>query len=310
MTAIDTLISDLQGGKYSDLDQNLIAKVANMVAALQYIASGLSPAGPEAANAFLGGPLSGAPALPTYRAIDPLDLNTPLGAGGVLAILLAAAGQYGWNGRAQMVSGADGIITLLNNALGDFTRLNLGGTSASFPALQRNAAALQAELADGSGLANFILNQLQPSQTAGILGTTTNNNANAGSVGEYVTASATLGGVLNAAGAPSNVTSISLTAGDWDTSADCIYVDSGAALVFTRLNLGISTVSATLGTNGTSNAAQIAGGAASIAADNSLHVGPHRLSLAGTTTVYCVAAAVYALGNLTPTAQIRARRVR
>lgn len=66
-----------------------------------------------------------------------------------------AAGAHSWNSRSIMRSSADGLITLLNNAENNFTRLMWGGTTAAFPALARNGAGLQAVLADNSASASF-----------------------------------------------------------------------------------------------------------------------------------------------------------
>jgi hypothetical protein len=64
-----------------------------------------------------------------------------------------AGSDLGWIGRANMRSGADGVILMSNNAVTDFSRLQFGGTSSSFPALKRSSAALQVRLADDSAYA-------------------------------------------------------------------------------------------------------------------------------------------------------------
>lgn len=46
--------------------------------------------------------------------------------------------------------GGDGTLTLYNNAATGFTRLMFGGTTSSFPAIKRNAAAINFRLADDS----------------------------------------------------------------------------------------------------------------------------------------------------------------
>jgi hypothetical protein len=63
---------------------------------------------------------------------------------------IAAASAYYWLGRSTMLSGADGTIRLSNNAFTDFNILQFGGTTSSFPAIKRNAAALNFRLADDS----------------------------------------------------------------------------------------------------------------------------------------------------------------
>lgn len=60
---------------------------------------------------------------------------------------------FGTNGN--ITPQATGVWTLLNNAGTDFNRIQLGGTTSSFPALQRNAAGLRARLADDSANAAF-----------------------------------------------------------------------------------------------------------------------------------------------------------
>lgn len=71
-----------------------------------------------------------------------------------------AAGAMGWETRAVMKSPADGIITLLNNAENGFTRLQFGGTSASFPAIKRNSASLEFKVADDSAYTDVNMNSL------------------------------------------------------------------------------------------------------------------------------------------------------
>lgn len=55
-----------------------------------------------------------------------------------------------WGGRAVMASPADGVVKLSNNAQTDFSRLQLGGTTSSFPSLKRSAATVAFRLADDS----------------------------------------------------------------------------------------------------------------------------------------------------------------
>jgi hypothetical protein len=54
-----------------------------------------------------------------------------------------------------MQSPSDGVIELSNHAVTDFTRLQFGGTTSSFPALRRTSAQLDVVLADNSALAAF-----------------------------------------------------------------------------------------------------------------------------------------------------------
>lgn len=53
-------------------------------------------------------------------------------------------------GRSRIYSSADGLLRFVNDAQADFTRLQLGGTTSSFPALGRSATFLSVLLADGT----------------------------------------------------------------------------------------------------------------------------------------------------------------
>jgi hypothetical protein len=64
--------------------------------------------------------------------------------------------QFTWAGSTIMrPSGGDGTMRLTNNAVNDWTALQFGGISASFPAIGRSGATLKAILADNSGDAPF-----------------------------------------------------------------------------------------------------------------------------------------------------------
>lgn len=68
-------------------------------------------------------------------------------------LIAGSGGAIGWTSRAKILSPADSKLTLLNNAATDFSLLQFGGTTSSFPAIKRNAAALNFRLADDSAAA-------------------------------------------------------------------------------------------------------------------------------------------------------------
>lgn len=82
--------------------------------------------------------------------------------------VLATSAFY-WRGRSVIRSPSDGVITLVNNAETDFTRLQFGGTTASFPAWARSAATLRCRLADDS--ADCDVTARNQNFTAGLVGT-------------------------------------------------------------------------------------------------------------------------------------------
>lgn len=65
--------------------------------------------------------------------------------------LVAGAGNsISCNGHSKLSSATDGIWTMTNNVAGGFTRLQLGGTTASFPAIKVSSTTLAFRLADDS----------------------------------------------------------------------------------------------------------------------------------------------------------------
>lgn len=68
---------------------------------------------------------------------------------------LAAGANLTWTGRAAFRGIGNGILMLANSAATDFGRLQIGGTTSSFPSIKRSGTALQARLADDSGFATW-----------------------------------------------------------------------------------------------------------------------------------------------------------
>lgn len=135
-----------------------------------------------------------------------------------------------------------------------------------------------------------------------IPGTTTNDSATAGNVGEFQEATFT---TIAVGGSNTNLTTLSLTAGDWDVEGHAIFA-SGAASSITGIFLGINNVTATLPALGRyfqSNA--VIGASASESAIPPVT----RYSLASTTTIYLVGQSTLT-GSATASGFLRARRVR
>lgn len=255
-----------------------------------------------------GGSIDGTPiggTSPNTGAFTTLTATTPVGvaSGGTgratltaHAVLVgetaAAINQVGPGTTGQMLLGVTGADPAFGNnpaiTGGTIDGAVIGGTTpaaGSFTTL--------------SSTGNFT-----PSQTNGIVGTTTNNNANAGSVGEFVTASATA--VAATSGTGLNVTSISLTAGDWDVSG-AIAINPAATTVVTSYVFSASSTSATnqaVPFRAQSNVTQQAG------AYQSYAIPAARFSLSATTTIFLVATVAFNTSTLNCDGFIRARRVR
>lgn len=148
-----------------------------------------------------------------------------------------------------------------------------------------------------------------------VVGTNTNDDATAGNVGEYVSSEITSGfAVTLTNGTSANVTSISLTAGDWDVTITGYFNPDGGTTTTVGV-MSISTVSATLSAAPISRIGLIAmpsAGYLGAGSGGNLTViaGPTRVSLASTTTVYFVALGSFSGGALRAYGHLRARRMR
>lgn len=87
----------------------------------------------------------------TTTLTQPVNVSGALSSGG--NVQAGAAALFYWTLRSVIASPGDGVIRLTNNAQTDFSRLQLGGTTSSFPAIKRNGAAVDIRLADDSASA-------------------------------------------------------------------------------------------------------------------------------------------------------------
>lgn len=150
-----------------------------------------------------------------------------------------------------------------------------------------------------------------PSQTNGIVGTTTNNNANAGSVGEFISSTVLVGSAVALTTAtPTNVTSILLTAGDWDVWGSVWFNPAGTTQSTTNIGW-ISSTSATLPTPPNNGAEHAVTSAITVGAGTyGFPVGMARFSLSGTTTIFLSAYSSFSVSTNAAYGFIGARRVR
>ena len=149
---------------------------------------------------------------------------------------------------------------------------------------------------------------LTPSQTAGIVGTTTNNNANAGSVGEIISSIVT-SPLAMTSGTYYNLTTISLTAGDWDISGEVWF--TGGTGGFAQVMAAITSVSLTPPASPSLAAAwSLINATLPASVSQALALRTCCVSLAATTTYYLVSRCTYASGSATSVGVINARRAR
>lgn len=233
--------------------------------------------------------------------LNPIQLLNPTGSTSGQAIVSTGASSVpGWS-NALAISGGTINGTLIGNTT---------PAAATFSSATINGGAINGTTvgsvtpAPGAFTTLSATGLVTPSSTVGIKGTTTNDSANAGSVGEFVTNSAT--GVAMTSPTAGNITSISLTAGDWDVNGDMAF-NAGAGATPTTIDSSISTTSATQGPLGSRARIQTT---FATSGTQYLVTPVVRLSLTTTTTVFLVGASTFSGGTLTCDGLIRARRVR
>lgn len=143
------------------------------------------------------------------------------------------------------------------------------------------------------------------------VGTTTNDSAAAGSIGEYVESEILVGGSLVSltTGTPANVTSISLTAGDWDVWGN-VGFSLNAATTLTNIIGWVSATSATLPANPNKGGQAYLNLAFTTGGGQLLGIPGRRFSLASTTTIYLSTQAAFGVNTCAAFGSIVARRVR
>lgn len=158
---------------------------------------------------------------------------------------------------------------------------------------------------DGNGNVTF-------GTTNSIVGTTTNNDAVTGNLGEEINSTISTYTNYTTTATYQNITSITLTAGDWDLSAFFTY-SSNSATITAAANaifvISTTTASAAGATEG-KNIAYLPQAALLGTSLFSDAIAPYRVSLSGTTTYYLNTQATFTVGNPQYAGTIRARRVR
>lgn len=208
------------------------------------------------------------------------------------------------NGNAildfQTVSSAVNNINVVNNATGQ---------DPGFTALGSDTNINIALLPKGSGSVKMIgpaiATSISFTSTTGIIGTTTNNNAAAGSVGEAI-----FGQVLAASAITltstvlANLITLSLTSGDWDIYGNAFFFNAGT------LSAVVASISLSSATNPDQSLIGAINPFTALMTNTGLTAPTQRISLATTTNVYLVVDAVFATGSTTCCGTMLARRAR
>ncbi len=269
-----------------------------------------------------------------FIGFDAEDQNGAVETVGYMSNVSVGAGKYAFLGNSSAqslfngpVTTAAGEFTTFLNATGQITSTLATGTAPFVVASTTNVPNLNASSLNGATFASpgpigsatpssgafttvTASGAITPSQTAGIVGTTTNNNANSGSVGEYVSSSVASGSAIAlTSGVTANVTSVSLTAGDWRCDGVAAY-HSAASTTESNYTEGISTTSATLGALGSYLSHSSAAQTPSTAPDEMLGTPRFRISIAATTTVYLVVQTTFSVSTMSAYGTLQCTRVR
>jgi len=213
------------------------------------------------------------------------------------------------NGLYLPVSNRPGVTS---NSL-DVMQFRSTGTAVNYLLSTSEATGVAPSVAAVSATDANVILQLkgQGNKGAEVEGTATNDSATAGYVGEYMSSTVSSGSAISLTDDTSvNVTSITLTPGDWDVSANGFLLGNAATNLFDA-RFSLSTTTNTLDSSldrlswYVQNTTIFGNGA-----DVSVPIPPARFSVAVDTTVYLVARGNFATNTMSAYGMIRARRVR
>jgi len=228
-------------------------------------------------------------------------------------IATALAVNTGSAGAPVLFNGALGTPasgTLTNCSLPVSQLTGAGAGAVTFLATP-SSANLRSFLTDETGTGAAVFATSPAITTPDLIGTTAVGNANAGSVGEFIQSIIASGSAVSlTTGTPANMTSISLTAGDWDVWAHFMFLPNAATNI-TQLLGSITTTSATMALLGDRVGITSYGSGGVVPTVNcGCPMVQVRINVSSTTTVYAVSQAAFTVNTLGAWGSLQARRVR
>ena len=206
------------------------------------------------------------------------------------------------------ISGSTGFVSSSGPTVFNFSYI---ASAVNYTTAENNITGSRPSLSANGTDTNIIL-ELKGKGTGGvdIKGTSTNNNAPAGYVGEYISSSVASGSAISLTSTvTANVTSISLTAGDWDVWG-CIGTIPGVGTTTTYLSGSISPTSATESAADSGYAAVLQFYSGTANTNQTFNLSRCRVSVASTTTIYMVATSIFAVSTQKVYGFMGARRIR
>lgn len=229
-----------------------------------------------------------------------------IAAGIVKRCVFSGALTLTYNATSLLLPGNANIVTVAGDTA-EFESLGSGNWRCNWYARDSALAALSGANGDITSLT--AVTALTTAAGVDVHGTNTNDAADAGYVGELITSSVAAGSAVPlTTDTVTNITSISLTAGDWDVSGTVVMAPAATTSSTIKIG-GISSTSATLGALGTysvqTSEAQVTGAISSFQPTPAF-----RLLISSTTTVYLLASATFTVSTMSAYGTIRARRIR
>lgn len=207
-------------------------------------------------------------------------------------VLTSGTTAASWNSSYIFDNGA-GVLSITGTANQVIASGSTGDITLSLPQSIATTSAVQFGSVSFSNTA-----------TGGVVGTTTNDSASTGYVGEAQESNIPLASAISILNStPKTLTSISLTAGDWDVTGSIIFLPTGN---MSSALAGISLTNNVL--PDPSRYTQVS--TAAINGNQGLIAPATRISIASTTTVYIVGQCTFTTGAATFAGTIKARRVR
>ncbi len=163
------------------------------------------------------------------------------------------------------------------------------------------------DLTSGGILTLFGNLQFNAPSTQGIVGTTTNDSAATGNVGQVVNSANSAGTSLGGSTVYTDIASVALTAGDWMVAGEIYVSEGGASNTQSQLFIGTVAGNNSTGANTGDNLIQVQPPPVT---NYTMAIVPFEASLSGNKTYYLKAWAAYTVATPTAYGRITAWRIR